>query len=68
MLDYLAAIAIGTLVFISFVLVFLKRDNEGKRGARLGGCQHHPSEQGCDRCRGEDPATILPRIPDSQED
>jgi hypothetical protein len=67
MLDYLAAIGIATLVFITFVLVFLKRDAGGKRGARLAGCQHPHSEQGCDRCRGATPTNIQPRIPDQEE-
>ena len=67
MLDYLAAIGIATLVFITFVLVFLKRDAGGKRGARLAGCQHH-SDQGCDRCRGAAPKTIQPRIRDKKKE
>lgn len=68
MLDYLAAIGIGTLIFVIFILVFLKRDAGGKRGARLGGCQHHHSEQGCERCRGTDAVTIRPRVPDGGGD
>jgi hypothetical protein len=67
MLDYLAAIGIGALVFIIFMLVFLKRDAGGRRGARLGGCQHHHSEQGCERCRGSEPVKIIPRVPEGRE-
>ena len=67
MLDYLAAIGIGALVFMIFMLVFLKRDAGGRRGARLAGCQHHHSEQGCERCRSSAPVKILPQIPDRKE-
>ena len=67
MLDYLAAIGIGTLVFGLFMLAFLKRDAGGQRGARLGGCRHHHSEQVCERCRGGAPETIRPRVSDGGE-
>ena len=68
MLDYLAAVGLGALVFIAFMLVFMKRDAGGKRGARLAGCRHHHSEQGCERCRSSAPVQIIPQIPERGEE
>jgi hypothetical protein len=69
MLDYLAAIGVGTLVFLVFMLVFIKRDSRGQRGGRLAGCQHHHEDgQGCDRCRDAAPASIRPHPPDQNND
>lgn len=63
MLNHLVAIGFGTLVFLVFMLVFMRRDDRGKRGARLAGCGHHDSDQGCQRCRGTQPGAILPQPP-----
>ena len=68
MLEYLAAFGLGTLIFLLFMLVFLKRDSRGQRGARLAGCQHHDRREGCDRCRDAASASIQPRLPDDTED
>lgn len=64
MLDHLAAIAIGVLVFMVFMLVFMKRDAGGRRGTRLAGCQHHHPQQGCERCRGNGAGGIRSQMPD----
>ena len=67
MQEFVIATAVGCAVFITFILVFLRKDTHGKRGARLAGCGHHGTEEQCDRCRSTTPATILPHPPDKDE-
>jgi hypothetical protein len=50
MVDILVAIIAGCSVFLLFMLVFIRRDDRGQRGGRLGSCRHHPPGQGCERC------------------
>lgn len=65
MLEFVVASVFGCAVFLIFMLVFLRKDAQGKRGARLAGCGRHGSEDQCDRCRDTAPVTILPHLPDN---
>jgi len=65
MLEYIVTIAFGSAVFMIFILVFLRKNNRGERGARLAGCSHHGSESQCDRCRDNAPVIILAHPPDA---
>ena len=65
MLEFIVAIGFGCAVFLIFMLVFLRKDAQGKRGARLAGCGHHGSEDQCDRCRDAAPLAIQRHMPDS---
>lgn len=67
MQEFIVAIAVGCAVFITFILVFLRKDTQGKRGARLTGCGQHDTGGQCDRCRSTTPATILPHPPDKDQ-
>ena len=61
MADILVAIIAGGTVFLLFMLVFIRRDDHGQRGGRLGGCRHHPPGEGCERCQNASQAgTIHP--------
>jgi hypothetical protein len=68
MLNYLIPIIAGCVVLLLFMLVFIRKDGQGKRGGRLAGCAHHDADKGCDRCRDRPPATILTNLPDWRED
>ena len=63
MLNYLIPIVAGCVVFLVFMLVFIRKDGRGKRGGRLAGCAHHDAGAGCDRCRDRAPVTIRPNLP-----
>ena len=61
MVDVLVAIIAGCSVFLLFMLVFIRRDDRGQCGGRLGGCRHHPPGEGCERCHNAPQAgTIHP--------
>lgn len=68
MLNYLIPIIAGCVVLLLFMLVFIRKDGQGKRGGRLAGCAHHDADKGCDRCRDRPPTTIRPHLPDQRED
>ena len=68
MLEYLVAATIGSVVFILFMLVFLRKDKQGKRGTRLAGCAQHGTGQTCDRCRENPPVHIHPHPPGRERD
>lgn len=67
MQEFVVAIGVGCVVFFVFILVFLRKDRHGTRGARLAGCNHHGGQDQCERCREAAPATILPRPPDADK-
>ncbi len=67
MLNYLIPVVAGGVVFLLFMLVFVRKDGQGKRGGRLAGCTHHDESAGCDRCRDRPPVTIRPNLPDQRE-
>ena len=67
MLNYLIPIVAGCVVFLVFMLVFIRKDGQGKRGGRLAGCAHHDAGARCDRCRDRPPVTIRPHLPDQKE-
>jgi len=68
MLEYLIPIVAGCAVFLLFMLVFIRRDDRGKRGGRLAGCAHHDAGTGCDRCRDHQSVAIRPHPPNQKDD
>jgi len=68
MIAYLIPIVAGCAVFFLFMLAFMRRDDQVKRGGRLAGCALHDAGQGCDRCRDRQPATRRPHLPDQWND
>lgn len=58
MLNYLIPIIAGGIVFVLFMLVFLRRDEKGNRGGRLAGCAHHKTDEQCDCGRDQQTVTI----------
>ena len=69
MVDVLVAIIAGCTVFLLFMLVFIRRDDRGQRGGRLGGCRHHTPGEGCERCQDAPQAgTIHPNPSELSED
>jgi len=68
MLNYLTPIVAGGVVLLLFMLVFIRKDGQGKGGGRLAGCAHHDTGTGCDRCRDRPPSTIRSHLPDQRKD
>jgi len=69
MADILVAIIAGCTVFLLFMLVFIRRDDRGQRGGRLGGCRHHTPGEGCERCQNAPQAnTIQPHPTEPTDD
>jgi hypothetical protein len=60
MVDVLVATIAGCTVFLLFMLVFIRRDDRGQRGGRLGGCRHHTPGEGCERCQTPQATAIHP--------
>ena len=69
MVDVLVATIAGCTVFLLFMLVFIRRDDRGQRGGRLGGCRHHTPGEGCERCQNASQAgTIHPHPSELSDD
>ena len=66
MLNYLIPIIAGGIVFMVFMLVFLRRDERGNRGGRLAGCAHHKTDEQCDCGRDKQMVTIRSHPPNQQ--
>jgi len=68
MVDVLVAIIAGCTVFLLFMLVFIRRDDRGQRGGRLGGCRHHTPGEGCERCQNASQANTIQPFPTEPTD
>lgn len=68
MADILVAIIAACTVFLLFMLVFIRRDDRGQRGGRLGGCRHHTPGDGCERCQNASQAGTIQAHPRERAD
>gem|GEM_PF-6355890 len=59
MVDHLISILAGVFAFLMFIIIFARRDHQGKRGSRLAACSHPTAPTAGCRCQALRKTTAL---------